>query len=193
MAAAMKGRPYLVNEGPLPPGYWHSLLNGGGLPDDWCPPKTRVERKSGRLGDVLGWIGGMPLYSDRAKDLLIALSEGATKFQLFGEIKGSTYWVMGSIPSADVLDEESSDLNKTSDGVIRSIQRFVFREELLSNSAAIFALPGRADCEIFVKREIPEEVVSKKLTGFQFRDPNLPSLRRLYLGEDVNAFPGVRP
>lgn len=192
MGAAMKNRPYLVNDEALPPGYWHYMLNGEGLTEGWAPPRYKVERSSGRLGDVLGWIGGVPLYSERAKNLLTELSRNKVRFCQLGEVKGSMYWVMAAIPVANVLDEKRSAAQKASNGMIRSVQRFSF-DASLDAAPTIFCLPGRADCETFAKAEVPKAVVEMGFTGFQFRDPGLPSLRRIYLGEDVNVYPGVKP
>ena len=99
---------------------------------------------------------------------------------------------MTAVPEADVLDAELSKVHRTAAGEIRSVERFQFVQSSLDKAPPIFCLPGRADCEIFAKPQIPALVVQAGLTGFQYSSPFEASLLRSYLGEDLNVFPGVR-
>lgn len=192
MAAAMHKRPYVLNEGAPPPGYWSNLLNGVGIPDGWKPPPHRVERKSSALADCIGWVGGVPLFSKRAVEVLAEVCGPNTKFHSFDEIKGKPYSLISAVQSADVLDEAHSVVNRSPIGEIISIQSAVFDLDRVATAPPLFCLPGRAHCELFVKKVVPTAVVAAGLVGFQFSDPAQPQLRRIYLGEDINVFPGIK-
>ena len=167
MKAAMQGRPYLLNAEPLSPGYWKEFFSASN--NEWTPPEVTIERLSGRLGDVLGWIGGVPLFSSAAVQLLTEVSAGTTQFLPFGKIKGRTYSVIWRVPVVSDLSGES-----------------------VANAPAIFCLAGDELRKVLVKEAVPELVVAKRLTGFEFRSPEESHLRALFKGESVNAFPGVR-
>jgi hypothetical protein len=168
MKAAMKRRPYLVNESALPPGYWQEFYKKRGAL--WQPPKVHVELTSAGLADVLGWIGGVPLFSKRAVSLLVEVSGEALEFVKFGDIKGAPFWVMSKIPTVVDLDVASLD-----------------------PASPVFCLPDNGLREVLVKPEVPKLVVSRKLRGFEFRRYGKPHLRSIAKGEDVNDFPGVLP
>jgi hypothetical protein len=169
-AAMKKGRPYIVNEVPLPVGYWKLFYATKYENDSWTPPAFRIERKNGKLGDVLGWIGGVPLFSRPAVELLTDASKGRLDFTSFGIIKNEPYWIMSRIPNIESLDISH-----------------------ISDAGPIFCLPGNELNEVLVTDTIPELVVAKKLTGFEFRDPKQHNLKRLFKGENTNVFPGVLP
>ena len=190
LAAAMHKRPYVLNEGAPPPGYWANLLNGPGMSGGWTPLPHRVERKSAPLADCLGWVGGVPLFSSRAMEILLAV-EPRVKFCPFGDIKGRPYWIIGSVPAVDALDIDRSEVNRGPTGEISSLKSAALDRNRLASAPPIFCLPGRAHCELFVKEAVPAAVVAAGLTGFQFSDPSKPQLKRIYLGKDINVFPGV--
>ena len=164
---AMKKRPYIVNEKPLPVGYWQDFFSSSSH-DSWIALPYRVECRSAPLGDALGWIGGMSLFSKAATDLMSDATGGNLKFAFFGNVKNKPYWIMSTVPTV-------ADL----------------RAETIANAGPIFCLPGQQLVEIFADEIIPKMIVAEKLKGFQFRTPHQPHLKALFKGEDVNAYPGV--
>lgn len=170
MKAAMKGRPYIVNEEALPVGYWQQFYAAGQSTHSWVPLKFRIERKSGKLADVLGWIGGVSLYSQKAVELLKAATKGELQFVLFGDVGDRPYWIISRVPCIPDLAPES-----------------------IVKAAAVFCLPGNELREVLVKESVPETVVTKRLSGFEFRRRDKAHLKALFLGKDVNDFPGMLP
>lgn len=168
LKAAMKGRPYVISDDPVPPGYWRDFYTQGNRPD-WSPPSYKIARLSGKLGDVLGWIGGVPLFSERAVELLSGVTQNALAFRMFGLIKKVRYFVACRIPQVDSLDEQS-----------------------IERAGVAFCLRGE-ETRLIVKDEVPQAVVAAGLTGFEFRAPSGGDLKKLFLGQDTNVFPGVIP
>lgn len=170
MKAAMKARPYLLNAEPLPPGYWKEFFSRGAEDQPWNPPRTTLERKSSALSDMIGWIGGVPLFSDDAVDVLNDAGEHCLGFKEFGELKGRRYRVICSMPTVAVLNQQA-----------------------IAQAPPIFAVDGNEFREVLVKEVVPALVVRSGLKGFEFRSPHVSHLRELFEGKDTNVYPGVLP
>lgn len=170
----------------MPVGYYKDHFNGRPLPADWQAPPHYIRGGSYRPSDCILW--QRPLLSERAVELFKEVAPDCAEYRLFTHIKGKPYFVLNVIASDDVLDEAGSEVTRSSKDEIITVVRYAFLREA---SLPLFALPGRFGSDILCTDVIPRAVVKHRLTGFGFWDPARPVLKDLFLGKDLNCYPGV--
>ena len=186
-----KGKhPYVLSE---EHGTHLATLFDSPLPTDWHPPKFSIHRRSGKLADAISWQTQSPLLSARAVQLFSQSAPNCAEYRPFAEIKGKPYFVMNvlAIEPSSILDEERSTF-----GHAGQVYCYVFKADKQRGLPPMFRVTsgGYPNPEILVTEAIPRMVVAECLTGFEFRDPNNPrETKDLYLGKDLNIYPGVLP
>jgi hypothetical protein len=181
-------RPSVWNEAAHPVDYFKDNFNGQPLPPDWKPPAHYIRGGSYGLSDCISWELPRPLLSERARRVIDDVAPNCAEFRHFADIKGKPYFVLNVLASDDVLDEESSEVTRSASGEIVTVVRYAFCR---APSIPLFKLPSRFSSDTLCTEAIAEAVVENKLTGFGFWDPLQPTLSRLFLGEDLNCYPGV--
>jgi hypothetical protein len=166
--------------------YYLENFNGQPLPKGWVPPQHYVRGTSYRPSDCISW--SQPLLSERAVQVFSDVAPGCAEYRLFTHIKGKRYFVINVLASDDVLDEDASEVTRASSGEIITVKSYAFRQ---APSKPLFKLPGRFDSDILCTESIPAAVVQHGLTGFGFWDPSRPTTKDLFLGKDLNCYPGV--
>ena len=189
-------RPYVLTEED-DDGYKPSPFDGP-LPADWNPPKFDIHRRSGRLADALSWQAEPPLLSERAVQLFSQTAPDCAEYRFFAEIKGKPYFVMNVLAteSVSILDQERSEFARKPDGDIGQVYRYVVKIDKQRKLPPMFRITFESylDSTILVTDAIPHMVVVEGLTGFEFRDPDNPTeMKDLYVGKDLNIYPGVLP
>lgn len=192
-----KGRPYVLQEKENDDEGYRDMSFNGPLPSDWQPPKFSIHRRSGKLADAISWKADSPLLSERAVQVFKQAASNCAEYRLFAEIKGKPYFVMNVLATEplSILDEEKSEFGVYS-GNIGQIYRYVVKADKQRELPPMFriTLGTFLDSTILVTEAIPRLVVAERLTGFQFWDPNNPrETKDLYLGKDLNVYPGVLP
>jgi hypothetical protein len=181
-------RPSVWNESAHPADYFKDNFNGHPLPPAWAPPAHYIRGASYRLSDCVSWELPRPLLSERAVGVIDDVAPNCAEFRYFADLKGKPYFVLNVLASDDVLDEASSEVTRAPSGEIVTVVRYEFSR---SPSIPLFKLPNRFSSDTLCTEAVAEAVVRNKLTGFGFWDPRQPALKRLFLGEDLNCYPGV--
>lgn len=171
-----------------PVGYFNDHFNGHPLPIGWTAPPHCIRGASYRPSDCVSWEGPRPLLSERAVEVFEDVAPGCAEYRFFTEIKGHPYFVINVLTSEDILDDSSSEVTRSAAGEIVTVIKYAFRR---SPVWPIFKLPGRFDSDTLCTEDIAAAVVEHKLTGFGFWDPSRPTVRDLFLGKDLNCYPGV--
>ena len=192
-----KGRLYVLQEKENDDEGYRDTSSNGPLPADWQPPKFSIHRQSGKLADAMSWKADSPLLSERAVQLFKQAAPNCAEYRLFAEIKGKPYFLINVLATepVSILDEEKSEFGVYG-GSIGQIYRYVVKTDKQRELPPMFriTLGTFLDSTILVTEAIPQLVVAERLTGFQFWDPNNPrETKDLYLGKDMNVYPGVLP
>jgi Immunity protein family (Imm11) len=193
-----EGHPYLLQEKENEEEGYRKTLIAGLLPPDWQPPKFSIHRRSSKLADAILWQTHSPLISERAVQLLKQAAPDCAEYRFFAEIKGKPYFMMNVLATQplSILDEERTTFARGADGNIGQIYRYVIKRDKYQELPPLFriAFMNYPDHTILVTEAIPGMVVAERLTGFEFRNPNNPTeMKDLYLGKDLNVYPGVLP
>lgn len=161
-----KGHPYVLSDA-FPANYFESNFTGSLLPKGWKPPRHEIHAETKPLADIIAWKDGFPLLSEQAVACFEKVASGCAEYVLFAEIRGAPFFVVNVLA---VLDSK-----------IR-----------VDDAPSLFKLARELYGDIYVNEAIPQMVVNEGLTGFQFRDPERSETRDLFLGREVNVYPGLK-
>ena len=190
LVAPSRRRPSVYTGAPEPE-YWRTHFNGTPLPVDWQPPPHKVRGASHSLADALSWKESIPLLSERAVSLFRQVAPDCAEYRPFARISGQDYYALNVLAAVDILDEANSETTRSASGEIITITRYAFIEAA-PNPPPVFKLRSHLNSDVLCTEALAEAVVAARLTGFCFRNPHEPSLKSLWLGQDTNAYPGVK-
>ena len=179
------GHAYLVSEA-LPQGYFKEYFNGKPLPSSWVPPAFEIKKVKAKLPDILAWKEYLPLLSHKAVNLFEEIAPGCAEYKECLRIEGNPYYVINVLAAQDILDIENSEVSLTTDGNIRLVKRFVFRNHV---SSPLFKLSILLDGPIFITRRLAQEILAAGLLGFEFRDPGVNETSLLFHGANAGVCP----
>jgi hypothetical protein len=161
-----------------------SLFPDTSVLDTWRPPRLSVFGRTKKRLDGLLWMGGPPVVSERARDVLAPVAEAQAEFLPLLKLGDVHYFALHVLASVRCLDLVASGavLSPTDRHVI-FIPRFVFRHptpRLQLFRASEFPGP------VFVARTFMERVVKSELTGIGFGAPEADGFRLVLSGQSQN-------
>jgi len=146
------------------------LINGAAQRAGWKPIQMRIIRED--EGESLApsdspWLGSWALIF--RSSVLNALGP---VLERYGELlplscPDADLWIYNPTVVIDALDEESSDLDRFSDGRIMMIHRHVFRPDVVAGNE-IFKLPALRASETFVSHRFVDRWRAAGLKGLAF-------------------------
>ncbi|HMS56734.1 MAG TPA: hypothetical protein PKA27_15175 [Fimbriimonadaceae bacterium] len=153
----------------------------------WHPPELRVSLTSKPCKDAISWSLGVPVWSERACELLGPDLVGHVEFLPLIKIKKTQYFAVNVLTICDCLDEDTSEILRTDEGEILVISEFGLRN---GPYPIIFKLPDYASL-VFASRKLADLVIEHRLTNFKFEDPGVNNLALYVSGEDTNVVEGL--
>ncbi|MFC4098957.1 imm11 family protein [Paenibacillus xanthanilyticus] len=150
-----------------------SFLKGQPLIDEW--PKIVIhdnEYRKGKYIDNSGFIGGSPLFSEKAKSVFQKLLEGKAEFLPVEHENGDVYYIVNIVNVLNCIDYETAIVNKTEiieNVFITEVQKYEFKEELVKDEL-MFKIPEDVVTRVFVTEEFIRIVDENGLVGFRFEE-----------------------
>jgi hypothetical protein len=151
--------------------YFQEHFTGRRMVSSWKPPAFDVLRRAKPIRDFVSWSGSVIVVTARAKDRLERLIGPYVEFLPLATLKGKELFAVNVVEVVDCLDRKASKITPSRDDPSRIVHigRFVFDRTRLRN-VPVFKIP-EWPASIFVSEEFARAVVSGRLTGAGFDDP----------------------
>jgi len=153
---------------PLQDGGIYDVFDGRSLAAEWKAPVVIAADEDQDAAEFADFalLGTVPVFSLQALEALLDL------LRPNGEVlplrfKGGEYFAYNVTRILPALDETASSMTRFSTGRVMSIDRYVFRPELLDN-AAVFKIPELPKAFVFVTDAFVERIRATRLTGLVF-------------------------
>lgn len=161
------------------------MFSGAPMSKKWRRPKLRVFNDAAPTPDFMGFCLGAPAVSEKARSIIQKLDRIKAEFLELPKVKGEKFWLLNVVSKIDVLDVSKSNLSAGS-------ERYIFKDFDPTDMPPLFKVPD-VDSEIFATATFGNTMIKHQLRGVALADPSKSVFRSILLGEEINAFEGLKP
>jgi hypothetical protein len=133
------------------------------LAPGWEPPYREEDRTVGKAGDFPSLIGGVPVFSLRAWEVLRPLIDNTVE-ALPLETDGGSYYMIHVLDHIDALDYARAEVTRFSEGDVMWVDSYAFKPGLLKGKH-MFKLPESARSLVYVSEAFKTLVEKAGLEG----------------------------
>jgi hypothetical protein len=149
-------------------GDWGSFDLGRPLAATWKPVRVEMDDHAGRTADFPSLLGPIPVFSERAWEVLQPLL-GASVEALPLNCDRGIFFVVNVLDHVDCLDYDRAEVTHYSSGRVMMVDKFAFKPGSL-HGKNMFKLPETAKSEVFVSESFKKIVEKAGLTGLWFEE-----------------------
>ena len=133
------------------------------LASGWEPPYREEDRTVGKVGDFPSLIGGVPVFSLRAWEVLRPLIDNTVE-ALPLETDGGRYYMIHVLDHVEALDYSRAEVTRFSEGGVMYVDSYAFKPGLLRGKH-MFKLPETARSDVYVSETFKSLVEKAGLEG----------------------------
>lgn len=149
---------------------WEIISNANlkSLATNWEPIELKFIGK-GKRGDCPSFVPFMPVFSERAINILNDLMKDSAEYLPFlcpGKVK---FWGINVLRTIDCIDFTNSKVVRFSSGKIMEFKKYAFKVDILDD-VDIFKIPDLRNSMVFVSENFVNKVNEAGLEGFEFKE-----------------------
>ena len=133
----------------------------------WTPARVSLDVSQGKLGDFPSLYGGIPVFSERAWEILQPLLLGCVEALPLILPTHRKYYAIHVLDVVNALDTEKSVLDYFPNGSVMDIEKIVFKKNAIQNKH-MFKLPEKYSSDVYLSDYFKKTVDGNKLKGIEF-------------------------